>query len=133
MTISIIFWLVALAVAVGIGFLSFRQDKDDRYNWHIRPVPLTLLIVWVIAALVFVPCIGSVPAGYRGIVYQWGKITDRIVQEGLYIVKPIAGPVTLSQSAIGSLSFSRVDMLTKSASVDFVVGGILPTKGATCS
>lgn len=61
--------------------------RDADIKRIIRSGAICLIAGLALSTVVF-PAIGEVPAGYRGVVLRFGAVTDRILGEGLYIVKP---------------------------------------------
>lgn len=79
-----ILWAIAGGASlffVGRALLAWRRKAPRR---SLRGVVIALL-----AAVVVVPAIGVVPAGYRGVVYQWnGGVDSRERGEGVTLLIP---------------------------------------------
>ena len=43
----------------------------------------------LVGLLVVYPAVGFVEAGHRGVVLRFGAVTDRVLDEGIYIIKPV--------------------------------------------
>ena len=87
----VIFLLIVLAT----GSASFWIERSDRgaARLRVRHGPLVTGIVVVLAFLLLQGGVGTVPAGYTGVVLRFGAVTGRILPSGIYLVTPIAEEV----------------------------------------
>ena len=83
--------IIVLALAIAI-FLSVKYTKDEGYRWSagiaFRPLGALLGLLIVIGAIGVIVSVGTVNAGYRGVVLEFGAVTERTVGEGLYFITP---------------------------------------------
>jgi len=56
----------------------------------VRKRPLITGSVATLIILLLWPAIGTIDSGYRGVVTRFGMVTGRILEEGIYIVTPLA-------------------------------------------
>ncbi|MDD3101924.1 MAG: prohibitin family protein [Patescibacteria group bacterium] len=96
-------FLIFLAVFVFCIFLSvkfnFKENKKfgtkEFEGVGIKPKGLILGIALFFLALIILPAIGAIPAGYRGVVLKFGAVTGRVLGEGIYTVHPFTETVKL--------------------------------------
>lgn len=89
--LKVIIIIAALGVAVLLS-LKFRDGKDGievgaRSKGILAGIMLFLLSIGLVLSL------GQINSGHRGVVLQFGRVTDRTLGEGLYFVKPFLNSV----------------------------------------
>lgn len=84
--------LAAIGVAIGLTIRWFKDDRN-RVKASFRPTGFVTGIVVFFAALVLIVAVGQVPAGTRGVVLRFGAVTERTLDEGIYIVTPFVNSV----------------------------------------
>lgn len=89
-------FLIILLSLVFFGYMVFRSLRRDEKgkvdSVHVPTVVvgfLVMIAVWVVG----LPAFGQIPAGYRGVVLEFGKVTNRVLGEGLYVVTPFVNSV----------------------------------------
>lgn len=101
--------LKILLTLIGFGtigyniYCSFKADSksgDIAFNFR-RGIGGSIGIL--AAMLILLPAIGFVPAGHRGVVLKFGAVTDRVLNEGLYVVTPVAESVELMDVQIHAM------------------------------
>lgn len=96
--VGVLLLLIGL-VLLGLGVLvSVRigKDRNGETAISVRPgVALLMSFVLLVYAFLLAPAVGQVPAGHRGVVLQFGAVTSRILDEGLYFVTPLVNSVEL--------------------------------------
>jgi len=95
---------VLLALA-GLGFAIFNGFKSvihtPNRSGGTSPSGINIVrvgmgfIPLLLILMVVNPSFGQVPAGYRGVVLQFGAVTGEMKQEGLYFVTPFVNSVAL--------------------------------------
>ena len=111
--------------------MSYSYDSygdDRRYNvnnfrgfgrnsWLV----VVLVVILILAASVYATGIARVPAGSRGVLLTWGKVEDRILDEGLTFIIPFAQSVEIMsvqvQKAESTESAATKDLQDVSATV----------------
>jgi regulator of protease activity HflC (stomatin/prohibitin superfamily) len=93
--LKIFVFLGILALLVFKGFRIKRDSYDnfsglmiDKSNFF--PAFLALLVFSIIA-----PAVGTVEAGYRGVVLRFGAVTGEVLNEGIYMVVPLMESVEM--------------------------------------
>lgn len=86
--IKILVLLASIVVLVVRGFVTKDSRGDFDIGFHKRGVMLGAVLV--VCTLLLWPAIGTVDSGYRGVVTRFGRVTGRILGEGIYIVTPLA-------------------------------------------
>lgn len=98
-------WLISGGTCLffaGRAVLARRNKKPWKRSVKIAVASLA-------AALVVVPAIGVVPAGYRGVVYQWdGGIDQHVRGEGVNLLVPWLQHLTISSVRTQKLYSSKV-------------------------
>lgn len=88
------FLIVIAVIAWGLR-RSIKKDPTGSmpfvFNWR-RLVPAVVILV--VAAFIL-PAVGQVGAGQRGVVLEFGKVTPRILGEGIYVVTPLVNTVEI--------------------------------------
>lgn len=87
--IQVLFFLAAL------GFLIFSIIKLILSEKKNLTSLLPGVILFLLVTLVINPSFGQVPAGYRGVVLQFGAVTGEVKNEGLYFVTPFINSIQL--------------------------------------
>lgn len=88
-------FLVMIAILIWAAKRSVKRDPTESlpflFQWRRAIVPA----IFLVAALFIFPAIGQVGPGERGVVLEFGKVTSRILGEGIYIVTPLANTVEI--------------------------------------
>lgn len=96
-----VLWLItggAAAFFVGRALLTLRRNKSLEQGQKKFPKrSLFAAAASLLAAVVIVPAIGVVPAGFRGVVYRWdGGVDPRVRGEGVTLITPWLQHLTIS-------------------------------------
>ena len=90
--LKLLVFLLFLAAIAGVMLPGFKKKKVDDgrfpYMFHAAGIRVTLSVVLLLLCSLINASFGQVPAGYRGIVLQFGAPTGRILREGFYTVWP---------------------------------------------
>src|SRR3989338_3769180 len=87
--------VVLIAIAIGL-FLIVKVKKGKGYEETgitFRPGGILAGVGLIIVAFLINGAIGQIPAGYRGVVLQFGAVTSETKGEGLYFITPIVNSV----------------------------------------
>lgn len=84
--------VLAVTLAVSVKINGDRQRGDFPLDFKRRRL-ITGLSMFLIYAILLAPAVGTVSAGYRGVVLRFGAVTGEILDEGIYMVTPIAESV----------------------------------------
>lgn len=87
--LKVIIFLVLLV----IGLL--RNTSFGRGGFSYNKKGLGTFAVTIIILLLVFSAVGIVPAGYRGVVLRFGGVTGKVLNEGIYLVTPLAEGVEL--------------------------------------
>ena len=113
---------VIVVIVLVIGFfwgVNIKKPESSRmsdiFRWSIRLNWHGILagIILFFVAIVFVSCVGTIPAGHRGVVLSFGAVTGRILGEGIYVVFPLVQSVEVM-----SVRVEAYEALAASASGD---------------
>lgn len=104
--IQFIITLLILICLVVFG-VNWSRLKEETIHFNKgRIISFVLLfIIWIGLA----PAFGIVPAGHRGVVLQFGGVTGRILDEGLYFLIPFANSVELMDVQIHAYPAKAVE------------------------
>lgn len=122
--IKVLCWLAGFAMFAGGLWAAFKAMWDPmKEELHVgrgvvpAVVGLTALIVCVTVSGGF----GEVPAGYRGVVTQFGAVTGEVKLPGLYVVNPFTNRVELMDVQVhaykASAAAASKDMQNVSAEI----------------
>ena len=96
--LGVIIVLLAIAggllMAVKINSKKSRGDGEET-SISVRPVGIVLAGLLIIAGFIIAGSIGQVSAGYRAVVLEFGAVTNKTLNEGLYMVTPLVNTVEL--------------------------------------
>jgi regulator of protease activity HflC (stomatin/prohibitin superfamily) len=102
------FFLKLVLLLAVIGWTIFKGVRTSR-DAHGRTLlggldktRLTIGIAAVVLILVSWSSVGSVEAGYRGVVTRFGAVTGRVLPEGIYAVMPLAETVEQMDVQVGA-------------------------------
>lgn len=92
MVIQVVLWVVVVVVAVVLIYkgVDFSGDPELKEGGGMALLKAVLI---VILGLVFIPSMGTINTGHRGVVLRLGAMTGRILDQGLYFVVPIVDKV----------------------------------------
>lgn len=93
--LKIILILAAIIIAVLLALKLTKNKSTDETELGWRPWGTLAGVALVILTLILQGGIGQVPAGYRGVVLNFGAVTHRTLNEGIYMVTPIAESVEM--------------------------------------
>ncbi len=72
-----------------------RDSRVSEFLTRRSGVLAVLIIVIIFGGAILTQGLARVPAGYRGVLLTWGRVEDRVLQEGLSIIIPFAQSVEL--------------------------------------
>jgi prohibitin 2 len=78
--------MIVVAIAIALA-LSVRLPSE-RTGYAVRPLGALLGLLLIICAIGVIVSVGTVDAGFRGVVLRFGAVTERTVGEGLYFITP---------------------------------------------
>jgi prohibitin 2 len=78
--------MIVVAIAIALA-LSVRLPSE-RTGYAVRPLGAVLGLILIICAIGIIVSVGTVDAGFRGVVLRFGAVTERTVGEGLYFITP---------------------------------------------
>jgi prohibitin 2 len=78
--------VIMIAIAIALA-LSVRLPSE-RTGYAVRPLGALLGLLLIICAIGVIVSVGTVDAGFRGVVLRFGAVTERTVGEGLYFITP---------------------------------------------
>ncbi len=81
--LKLIVWLIGLVLAIVAGVRAVRSESPGT-----QLLSLALAVGILIFTALLTASFGQVPAGYRGIVLQFGAPTGQVLNEGFYTVFP---------------------------------------------
>lgn len=84
--------LLLLAI---IAFGVFTGARISKGKLSLKAIPLALTVLLLFAYFMLTPAMGKITAGERGVVLNMGKVTGRILGEGLYLVTPVVESVEI--------------------------------------
>lgn len=87
--------LVPFAIVVVHAVISTFRGAPLASLRPAIPRAIGALFLWFGVVGIILPSIGQVPAGHRGVVLQFGAVTNRVLPEGLYFVTPFVNSVVL--------------------------------------
>lgn len=87
----VIFVLLMCLVGFGVNWNRSNQEQKLSLNGFAIGLFGLLLIGWIGVS----PAFGIVPAGHRGVVLQFGGVTGKVLDEGLYFLIPFVNSVEL--------------------------------------
>lgn len=111
-----------------MSYNSYSYGDDRRYNvsnfqgfgrnsWLV----IILIIILVLAASIYATGLARVPAGSRGVLLTWGRVEDKILDEGLSLIIPFVQSVEIIsvqvQKAESTESAATKDLQDVSATV----------------
>ena len=76
---------VGILAAIASRFVTMREQQHA--TWYPKRIVIGLL-VWILLVVALSTSVGTVDAGYRGVTIRLGKVTGRVLGEGLYVVMP---------------------------------------------
>lgn len=86
--------IVVVVVIVGIMLYRALEFQTDRLEGQIPRINLWKLVGGGVLLVLFLaliaPNVGEVEAGHRGVVLRFGAVTGRVLDEGIYVVMPLA-------------------------------------------
>ena len=82
-----LFIIVPIIVILVFG-LRFSQTAMGQNKVEPRPPRLLLGVVLLLVGFILQGSVGQIEAGTRGVVLAFGKVTGRILPEGLYFITP---------------------------------------------
>ena len=100
----LIFGTIGLALWRGITVNRYPEEDPRREGYRHphageiagvtpRVYPLVAGALVVVMWFLIFPAVGFVDTGYRGVVVRWGAVTGRVLDEGIYLVVPVAEKV----------------------------------------
>ena len=87
--------IVLVVIAVGLLLALKKAGDRDEFPVKLRGWGVGVGLLLVISSFIFAGSIGQVPAGFRGVVLNFGAVTARVINEGPYIVTPISESVEM--------------------------------------
>lgn len=92
------FIITILAILSVVGVLAWsiklkRDSSGEIAGVRVIPGRIIAAVVLIIVIIGIASSVGAIPAGNRGVVLQLGKVTDRILGEGFYIIIPFVQSV----------------------------------------
>ena len=91
LVVTLLAMAVGAAIALGLG-MSWKQGSGMVKS----PIALFVGIIVILGAIFVIPAsVGTVEAGERGVVLEFGAVTDRTLDEGLYFIKPYINSVEI--------------------------------------
>ena len=96
--IELLKWMFLLVLLVAGAWVSLRFYRDShgemqvglRGKWIVGAIAVVLAYGFLI-----MPAVGQISAGHRGVVLEFGRVTGRVLDEGIYFVKPFANTVQM--------------------------------------
>jgi prohibitin 2 len=76
--------MIAIAIALALAV----RLPSERTGYTVRPLGALLGLLLIICAIGVIVSVGTVDAGFRGVVLRFGAVTERTVGEGLYFITP---------------------------------------------
>jgi prohibitin 2 len=76
--------MIAIAIALALAV----RLPSERTGYAVRPLGALLGLLLIICAIGVIVSVGTVDAGFRGVVLRFGAVTERTVGEGLYFITP---------------------------------------------
>jgi prohibitin 2 len=76
--------MIAIAIALALAV----RLPSERTGYAVRPLGALLGLLPIICAIGVIVSVGTVDAGFRGVVLRFGAVTERTVGEGLYFITP---------------------------------------------
>lgn len=92
---SVLKILIVLGILAWTISRAVRKDPSGEMPFPVTFKRLIPGVFLLIIAAFTLPSIGQVGAGERGVVTQFGKVTGRILGEGIYVVVPLAESVEI--------------------------------------
>lgn len=93
--LKILIYLITFGLVLWNIWKSMVKDETG----EIVKVNLRRVVTGVLMGLAFLillmPAVGFVPAGHRGVVLNFGAVTGRVLEEGLFVVVPVVETVEL--------------------------------------
>ncbi len=83
-----------MSVLSGFDFDGRRVDVPDNMK-KVTGALVVLLLVAIVGVVVVSQVVVQVPSGYRGVLLTWGKVEDRVLDEGLNFKMPFSQSVVL--------------------------------------
>ena len=83
-----------MSILSGFDFDGRRVDVPDNMK-KVTGTLVVLLLVAVVGVVVVSQVVVQVPSGYRGVLLTWGKVEDRVLDEGLNFKMPFSQSVVL--------------------------------------
>src|SRR3990172_6142591 len=80
-----------------------EQEKARRKKIIGRSIAGVLIFIAFILLLIINPIV-IIRAGYRGVILQWGAVSDRVLGEGIHWVIPIANSITKVDVTVQKIS-----------------------------
>src|SRR5687767_8111588 len=94
--LKLIVAIIAGVVAVRIASKGVSPAARPSENPSVTaPRYVLMAVLFLLGVLVLLSGIGQIPTGSRGVVLRFGKVTGRILQEGVYVVTPLLEGVQL--------------------------------------
>lgn len=93
-----IFLIVLALAALVVLTLKITKKKEDSYDeaqYSVRGWGLAAGVAIFLLVIMLVGAIGQIPAGYRGVVLNFGAVTSRTLNEGIYMVTPLVNTVEM--------------------------------------
>jgi prohibitin 2 len=99
----IIFLVIAFFTAFRFPTEKEKKEKDLPF-FLVKKHSFSFGVFLIIIGLLVIPSIGAIPAGHRGVVVRLGAVTGRILNEGIYMVKPLIENVKLMDVRVQAYS-----------------------------
>ncbi len=110
--VTLLFWTLA-TIAVLKWSLTKSTDPDARVPYTANLWKLGIGIVLMIGASIFLAAVVMIPAGHRGVVTRFGRVTGRVLGEGITVIVPISDEVY-----VADIQVKKVDAAATASSRD---------------
>lgn len=120
---------IFLAIYIGGRVLTSQQQSNSRGRTEPFVLTSTMklgigLLVLIILALIFNPVV-QVEAGHRGVVLEFGAVSDKVLDEGIHFITPIQDSVvqmevrTQKYSVVASAASKDLQDVTTEVALNF--------------
>jgi regulator of protease activity HflC (stomatin/prohibitin superfamily) len=110
--LTVLFWTLA-TIAVLKWSLTKSTDPRARVPYTANLWKLGIGIVLMIGASIFLAAVVMIPAGHRGVVTRFGRVTGRVLGEGINVIVPTADDVY-----VADVQVKKVDAAATASSRD---------------
>lgn len=82
--LKLLIWIVSIGLAISVLYQGARREGV----FILAPLSWFTALLFIVVAALLTASFGQVPAGYRGVVLQFGAPTGQVLGEGFYMVFP---------------------------------------------